>query len=186
MRREIRITGSGGQGIITAGYLLGKAASIYDGKISTQIQSYGPEARGGASKTEIIISDEDIYYPYIQMADIFISLSQEAYERYRRDVKKDAAIFIDPTFIRPEKNGCYSIPATEEAIKMGSQIMANIIMLGAAAQITGVVSIESLQKSIRSTINERFLEMNINALLKGCELGKRALEENTIKATASD
>ena len=139
MIKEIRIAGSGGQGIIMSGYLLGMAATIYDNKIATQTQSYGPEARGGASKTEVIISDDNIYYPYVQMADIFVSLSQPAYDKYRRDVKRDSLTFIDPIFVRPSREGCISISATQEAISLGSKIVAIIIMLCAVASITDVV-----------------------------------------------
>jgi len=180
MRREVRISGSGGQGIIMAGYLLGKAASIYDGRISTQVQSYGPEARGGASKTEVIISDDEIYYPFIQMADIFISLSQQGYNMYRRDVKKDATTFIDPSFVRP-KNNCYSIPATTVALELGSSIIANIVMLGAVAEVTKIVSIEALQDSITTTIDDRFQQLNIDALLRGREIGSKIVEEEMIE-----
>jgi len=181
MRREIRISGSGGQGIIMAGYLLGKAASIYDNKISTQVQSYGPEARGGASKTEVIISDDNIYYPFVQMADIFVSLSQLGYNRYRREVKKDSVTLIDPIFVKPVKNGCLEIPATKIALDLGSKIVANIVMLGAMAEITKVVTIESLEESIKSTVNDRFLDINLQAVNKGREIGCAIIEEEVIE-----
>ena len=181
MRREIRISGSGGQGIIMAGYLLGKAATIYDGKIATQVQSYGPEARGGASRAEVIISDDDVYYPYIQMADVFISLSQLGYEKYRRDVKKDSMTFIDPVFVSPVNNNCLKIPATTEAIELGSKIVTNMVMLGAVAEITKVVTIEALEKSIRSSLQERLQKINIDALRRGREIGIEMMESQKLE-----
>ena len=99
MRYDIRFSGSGGQGIITAGILLAQAAAIKGGKNAVQSQSYGPEARGGASKAEVIISDDEINYPKIVSPDIVISLTQEAYNKYAVDLKDDAVVIVDTTMV---------------------------------------------------------------------------------------
>ena len=95
MRKEIRISGFGGQGVVLAGYILGKALTLYDGLEAVMTQSYGPEARGGASSANVIVSDRSIAYPFVQQPDILVALSQEAYTRFRPMTKPEALILID-------------------------------------------------------------------------------------------
>ena len=143
MRYDIRFSGSGGQGIITAGILLAQAAAIKGGKNAVQSQSYGPEARGGASKAEVIISDDEINYPKIVNPDIVISLTQEAYDKYAVDLKDDATVIVDTTMVHDydkSKHKTYDVPVIAAVSKeLGSSVSANIAILGAVNEICSIV-----------------------------------------------
>ena len=133
-RYEIRLSGAGGQGLILIGKILAEAAAIYDDKNATQSQSYGPEARGGASRSEVIISDEDIDFPKAMNIDLLLAMTQEAVDKYIGDVKDQGVIVVDSYFVRNVPAGKYSVhsyPITEIAEeKIGRKIVANIIALG--------------------------------------------------------
>lgn len=169
---EIRLSGTGGQGLILAGIILAEAA-ILDKKNAVQSQSYGPEARGGASKSEVIISDEEIYYPKVSSPDIFLALSQEAYDRYISGVKSDAAIIIDSS-IKPAEDSnknVHRIPILDTASdKLGKPMTANIVALGAIAGLTGVVSRASIEKIVLSRVPAGTEALNENALDEGYKL----------------
>ncbi|ABR54531.1 pyruvate ferredoxin/flavodoxin oxidoreductase [Methanococcus vannielii SB] len=173
MRKEIRFSGFGGQGIILAGVILGKAASIYGEKESVQTQSYGPEARGGASKSEVVISNEEIDFPKVIQPDILISMSQPAFDKYGFDLKENAVVIIDKDLVTlpegyEEKYDVYKVPFTEIANKdVGLSIVANIVMLGALVKITEVVSKEALEKSLLDSIPKGTEKKNILAFEKG-------------------
>ena len=140
---EIRFSGFGGQGIVLAGYILGKALTIYDGLEAVMTQSYGPEARGGASSANIMVSDEPIDYPIVQRPDILVALSQEAYTRFRPTAKAGAIILIDEDLVKPtDHEGHHAIPATHLAEGLGRRIVTNVVMLGFFTAVTGVVSRE--------------------------------------------
>ena len=144
MRKEIRISGFGGQGIVLAGYILGKAFALYDDFEAVMTQSYGPEARGGASSANILISDEPIDYPFVQNPDILVTLSQEAYSKFRPTTKKDAQILIDSGLVTPlESDTPFSIPATKLAEELGRRIVANVIMLGFFTKVTDLLPRET-------------------------------------------
>ncbi|RRR78465.1 MAG: 2-oxoacid:ferredoxin oxidoreductase subunit gamma [Candidatus Viridilinea halotolerans] len=174
MRQEIRICGFGGQGVITASVILGKAAAVYDNLIACQSQSYGPEARGGAARAEVIIDDKPIGCPGVHVADILIAMSLEAFTRYGRDVKPDGTIIIDPDLVAtsdlPER--AYPIPATRIAENLGNTVVANIVMLGAVTAITGVVSEEAIHASTVKSVPARFKELNERALAAGMAAGR--------------
>jgi len=131
MRTEIRISGYGGQGVVLAGYILGKAIALHSGLEAVMTQSYGPEARGGASSANVVISDEPVDYPFVLHPDILVALSQEAYTRFRPTAKPEARVFIDQDLVIPFGNDQpYSIPATRLAEQLGRRIVANMVMLG--------------------------------------------------------
>ena len=157
MRTEIRIGGFGGQGVILAGIILGKAASIFDENEAVQTQSYGPEARGGASKCEVVVSDDEIDYPKVQSPDILVAMSNEALIKYIVDLKDEGTLIVDPgttdvedvrDFIDQHNIKVYEAPATKTANdEIGLKIVANIVMVGAITKITEVISKEAAMKA---------------------------------------
>ncbi|WP_456375255.1 2-oxoacid:ferredoxin oxidoreductase subunit gamma [Methanocaldococcus sp.] len=175
MRKEIRLSGFGGQGIILAGVILGRAASLYDNKEAVQTQSYGPEARGGASKSEIVISDEPIDYPKVIKPDILVCMSQQAYDKYKDDIKEGGILLVDEDLVstseKPEVDvKIYKVPFTRiasEEIKL--PIVANIVMLGALTKLTKIVSKESMEKAILDSVPKGTEEKNLMAFNIGYE-----------------
>ena len=180
MRTEIRIGGFGGQGVILAGIILGKSACLFDGKEAVQTQSYGPEARGGASKCEVVIDDSKIDYPKVLNPDIFIAMSNEALIKYIVDLKDNGTLIVDPTttdiedvreFIDEHNINVYEAPATKTAIdEIGLKIVANIVMVGAITKITGVISKEAAIKAIEDSVPKGTEEKNIKAFEAGYAL----------------
>ena len=180
MRKDIRIAGFGGQGIILAGIVIGKAASLYDNLFAVQTQSYGPEARGGASKTEVVISDSEIDYPKVQKPDIFIAMSNEALMAYLDDLKDGGTLIVDPDMIKEEEIlpfikehniNYYKAPVTRTAAeKIGLSIVANIVMVGAITRITKVVSEEAARNAVAASVPPGTEEKNIAAFEAGMEL----------------
>lgn len=180
MRYDIRFSGSGGQGIITAGILLAQAAAIKGGKNAVQSQSYGPEARGGASKAEVIISDDEINYPKIVSPDIFISLTQEAYNKYAVDLKDDAVVIVDTAMVHEynKKHKTYDVPVIAAVSKeLGSSMPANIAILGTVNEICSIVKHEWLLDVIINNFPARASENNRKAYNIGIELAKKVLGE---------
>lgn len=172
-RMEIRLSGSGGQGLILAGIILAEAA-ILDGKNAVQSQSYGPEARGGASRAEVIISDSYIDYPKVTKPDILLALTEEALAKYKDNVKPDGVIIIDSNIKKPELPvKIISLPIIETAHKKaGKVIVANIVALGALATVTKIVSKDSIEKAVMDRVPEGTEELNRKALYAGFELGE--------------
>ena len=175
-RYEIRLAGSGGQGLILAGKILAEAAAIYDDKNATQSQSYGPEARGGASKSEVIISDEEIDYPKVTDVDLFLALTQESCDSYNKDLKPDGIILVDSTYETriPEGNfRVYKVPITELATKeIGHRTVTNIVALGIVVSLSKVVSVSAAEQAILSRVPKGTEEMNKKAFKAGMEAAK--------------
>jgi 2-oxoglutarate ferredoxin oxidoreductase subunit gamma len=168
MRHEIRISGFGGQGVVLAGYLLGKALSLYQDHEAVMTQSYGPEARGGASSSNIVVADRSIAYPFVQKANIFIALSQEGYSRYRDETIPEAMIFIDGGLVTPrEGDQVHAIQATELAEGLGRRIVANVVMLGFLCASTTIAQREALEKAIQTTVKESVIPLNMEAFELG-------------------
>ncbi|MHC1566543.1 MAG: 2-oxoacid:acceptor oxidoreductase family protein [Candidatus Syntropharchaeia archaeon] len=182
MKIGVRLAGFGGQGLIFASVVLAKAAAIYESKkegreiYAIQTQIYGPAARGGTSKAEVLISDEKIDYPFLDVPDVLVLMSQPSYEKYGSEVKEDTVIILDPDVVmsRP-KMKYYEIPATSVAELLGNKVVANMVMLGALCGITGIVSEESVKKAMLEKVPEGSEELNIRALERGFELGKERL-----------
>jgi 2-oxoglutarate ferredoxin oxidoreductase subunit gamma len=182
VHKEIRIAGFGGQGIILAGIVIGKAAALYDGLHAVQTQSYGPEARGGASRTEIIISDDEIDYPKVQKPDILVAMSHEALIKYLDDLKDEGILIIDPDlimeeeilpFVREHKIKLYQAPATRTAEEeIGLRIVANIVMIGAITGFTQVITEEAARNAIRVSVPPGTEEKNLSAFEAGIKLAK--------------
>ncbi|AEH06144.1 2-oxoacid:ferredoxin oxidoreductase subunit gamma [Methanothermococcus okinawensis] len=173
MRKEIRLSGFGGQGIILSGVILGRGASLYDNKNAVQTQSYGPEARGGASKSEVVISDKEISFPKVIKPDILVCMSQPAFDKYGRDIKENGYVIVDKDLVSIPNDyinnfKIYQIPFTEIANKeVGLKIVANIVMLGALTKITNIVSKDAMEKAILDTVPKGTEKKNILAFEKG-------------------
>jgi 2-oxoglutarate ferredoxin oxidoreductase subunit gamma len=171
---EIRLSGSGGQGVITGGIILAEAA-IMEGKEAVQSQSYGPEARGGASKAEVIISDQFIYHPKVVSPDIVLALTQQAADKYATDLKEDGVLIVDEDLV-PELPNCkklIKVPITRLSVeKLGKDLFTNIIALGILVKVTGVVSFETIQKAVAKRVPSATIEKNMEALRIGYEAVK--------------
>jgi len=180
VRLEIRFAGFGGQGIIKSGIITAAAACIHGGKDAVQTQSYGPESRGGACKSEVVISEEEIDFPKVVEPDILVLMSQHAYNDYADDVKSGGVIILDPDMIPREKEmknvKVFRVPATKIAEELGRKIVANIVMLGAFVAITRALDENALKESIRENIPKGTEELNLAAFQKGYDYGKTLVE----------
>ena len=175
MKQELRLSGTGGQGLILAGIILAEAA-LLDGKLAIQSQSYGPEARGGASKSEVIISDDVIHFPKVTNPGLLLAMSQEAAMKYSNDLKATGILVTDSLFVKelPPHNGkVYELPITHTAKEvLGKALFANIIALGAIVQLTGIVSEESIIKAVLNRVPKGTEEVNTKAIHLGIDLVK--------------
>lgn len=164
---------------MTAGYVLGQGACIFDGKNSTMTQSYGPEARGGACRSEVVISDEAIDYPKVVKPDLLVAMSQEGYQLYYDDVKDGGNIILDEDLVSLEEENkgikYFKVPATRTAEELGNRIVANVVMLGAIVAVANLVSVEAMKKAVKARW-PRYSELNLKALEKGIELGNYLLK----------
>lgn len=178
-RLEVRVAGFGGQGVITMGYILAKAASLYDDKYALMAPSYGPEARGGACRSDVIISKSRIDYPKIETPDCLIAMSMDAYDTYIEEVKKDGVVVYDEDLISREESiirediTYHGIPAAETASSLGNRLVANIVMLGTTIGITDAASIEAVRKAVRDRF-PKYVEVNLKALEKGLEVAAKS------------
>ena len=172
----IRLGGVGGQGIALAGNLLGKAAALHDGKESVFTQSYGPEARGGASRADIIVSDSAIGYPFVLEPDILAVLFQEAYEKFRPQLRPGGLLIVESALVKPRADdaGAVRLPAIEIASGLGNKLAANIVVLGYVIGATGVVSREAMEETIRTSVRAAHLELDLNALDAGIAFARDA------------
>lgn len=168
-RTEIRLAGEGGQGMILAGIILAEAAAIYDGKQVTQTQSYGPEARGGASRSEVVISDGEIDHPEVLSADVVVALSQEAYKKFAKTVQPGGLLIVDED--RVETSADFTgikIPVARIAQETtGKAITANTVALGVLVGLTNVVSRDAIEKAVTARAPKGTGEMNRKALQAG-------------------
>jgi len=169
VRSEVRLAGFGGQGIILAGYILGKAAALYDGKEAVFTQSYGPEARGGACAAAVIVSDEPIDYPLVTRPDCLVLMSQEAFTTYGPLVNEGCIVIMDGDLVDTTTEGerIHRVPFTRLAEELGNRIVANMVMLGALTAATGVVGREAMEESIRTSVRERTVPLNLKAFAAG-------------------
>ena len=170
---EVRICGLGGQGVVLAGQILGRAA-VFDGKNVVQTQSYGAEARGSAAKSEVIISNEKIGYPMVKKCDILVAMTQSALDANVKDMKENAVLITDENLIKlpPEvKAKTYQLPMTKMAqVELGSEMYANVVMLGVVARKTNVVSRGALEKAIKASVKADTAKANLRAFEIGFNL----------------
>ena len=185
-KQEILFTGFGGQGIVLAGRILGKAAAIGDHRNSTLVQAYGPEARGGACSAQVIISDGSIHYPYVRQPAILVCMSQAGFDKFNEQMAENGVLLIDQDLVAPPEKTkeFFSIPSTRLAEEMGRKMMANIIMFGFFTAVTEAVSVDAARKAVKESVPKGTEDMNINAFNKGYDYGIAVLKGKQKKATA--
>jgi 2-oxoglutarate ferredoxin oxidoreductase subunit gamma len=167
-RHEIRLAGSGGQGLILAGIILAEAAGIYDGKFVCQTQSYGPEARGGTSKAEVVISDTEIDYPQAIHPDVLVALNQKSLDAYIFDLEPEGLILVDADLVTEAPSSrTLALPFTRIARDLGTVMVINLVALGALAQFTGVVSLQGLEAAMLARVPKGTEDLNRRALAAG-------------------
>jgi len=173
-RRELRVTGYGGQGVIMTGFVLGKAAALFDGVHSTMTQSFGPEARGSACAAALIVDEQFVDYPYLRRADVLIALSREGYETYLPELKEDGILIFDQDLVDPGDElpsgiSCYGIPATRIAEELGKRIVQNIVVVGFTIAVTEIVSKEAAKQAVESAVPTATIDLNLQAFERGYE-----------------
>jgi 2-oxoglutarate ferredoxin oxidoreductase subunit gamma len=176
---EIRIAGFGGQGVILSAMIVGKAASIHEGGYATLTQSFGPEARGGASSAQVILSDEPVLYPYVTRPDILVVMSQEAFTKFSPELKENGILIVEEDLVRISevRSGwrVCSVPATRLAEGLGRRMVLNVVMVGFFAAVTKVVSPDALRKAVGDSVPPATRELNLSAFDKGYEYGLAAV-----------
>ncbi|MCD4650846.1 MAG: 2-oxoacid:acceptor oxidoreductase family protein [Candidatus Cloacimonetes bacterium] len=165
--QRVKISGFGGQGIITSSFIVGKAVSIFDGKCAAMTQDYGPEARGGSCSSQVVIDDKEVDYPLVDESDILIAMSQEGYDKYLPRLIDGGTLCFDADLVGKTQNhsriNAKGIPATRIAEQLGKKIVANIVILGFATAQTGFATVQAMKSSIEETVPEKFLDLNIKA-----------------------
>ncbi len=174
-RYDIRLAGSGGQGLIIMGIILAEAIGVYDGKYVAQTQSYGPEARGGSSKAEVVVDDEEIDYPEALKLDLLLAMNQKSCDDYYLDLKPDGILIVDSTFVtQVPVAGAHAIPFTRIARqRFKREMVANIVALGAISQLTPVVSKRAIEAAVRGRVPRGTEELNLGALRAGMAAARR-------------
>jgi 2-oxoglutarate ferredoxin oxidoreductase subunit gamma len=175
-RYEIRLSGSGGQGLILMGIILAEAIGIYDGKYVAQTQSYGPEARGGSSKSEVVVSDEEIDYPKAMKLDLLLAMNQKSCDEFYPDLKTDGLLIVDSTFVTQVPNPkAFQVPFTQIAReKFKREVVANIVALGALSQLSPIVSLKAIESAVLARVPKGTEKLNRDALKAGMSAAKRA------------
>ncbi len=180
---EIRVGGLGGQGVILCGMIIGKAASIYDGKHATLIQAFGPEARGSACSAQVMVADEVIGYPYVKHPDLLILMSLDAATQFVPQLKPNGLVLYEKELIPslpslPAGARAYGIPATRIAEGLGRRLVLNIVMTGFFAGVTQLLSFAAVEKAVRDSVPRGTEELNLRALRSGHEFGQELLRQD--------
>jgi len=172
---EIRVAGFGGQGVILSAMIIGKAASIFEGGHATLTQNFGPEARGGASSAQVILSDQPIAYPYLTRPDVLMVLSQEAYTRFSPELKDGGILIVEEDMVRIHevRDGIriFGAPATRLAEDLGRKMVLNVVMVGFFAAVTNILSKKALRDAVADSVPPATRDLNLKAFDKGYEYG---------------
>jgi 2-oxoglutarate ferredoxin oxidoreductase subunit gamma len=178
-RYEIRLSGSGGQGLILMGIILAEAIGIYDGRFVAQTQSYGPEARGGSSKSEVIVSDEEIDYPKVMQPDLLLAMNQRSCDEFFPELKPEGLLIVDSTFVSQVPTAkAYQIPFTRIAReRFKREVVANIIALGALGQLSPIVSPKAIVAAVLDRVPRGTEKLNRDALKAGINAAQKAKKE---------
>jgi 2-oxoglutarate ferredoxin oxidoreductase subunit gamma len=169
-RTEIRITGFGGQGVVLCGYIIGRAHAINADGHATMIQSFGPEARGSACSTTLVLSDTEVLYPYVTRPTVLVALSSEGYEKYKDGLSEDGTLVYERDLVQPDlKEGqrSFAVPSTRIAEQLGRTIVQNIVMLGFFTAVTGVVSRDRMRDAVEASVPAGTTELNLKAFDAG-------------------
>jgi 2-oxoglutarate ferredoxin oxidoreductase subunit gamma len=172
---QIRVGGFGGQGVIMAGMIIGRAASLYDSKEASLSQSFGPEARGSACSAQVIVSDSRIHYPYVSRADILVAMSQEAFEKFSMNMDPEGAVLIEDELVKvhdlPPGVSVHSVPSTRLAEEIGRRLVANIVMVGFVIAVTGLVRGDAARRAVKDLVPRGTEDLNLMAFDRGHEYG---------------
>lgn len=169
-RIEIRITGFGGQGVVLAGHIIGKACAINAGMNATMIQSFGPEARGSACSSTLVVSEQEILYPYIHRPDIFVVMSAEGYEKYAGELKENGLLLYEQDLVKPKRiatQKSFGIPSTRIAESLGRSIVQNIVMVGFFAGVAELVPTDAMREAVRLSVPAGTEDLNLQAFDSG-------------------
>jgi 2-oxoglutarate ferredoxin oxidoreductase subunit gamma len=177
---EIRIAGFGGQGVILAAAVIGKAKAIYQGDFATMTQNFGPEARGGACSAQVVLSSSPILYPYVTEPDVLVVMSQEAYTRFTPELRHGGTLIIEQDLVRVSSirmgTRAFGVPATRLAEELGRKVVLNIVMVGFFAAVTGLIQADALRKAISDSVPPHMEKLNLKAFEKGFEYGSQTLD----------
>lgn len=177
---EIRIAGFGGQGVILAAAIMGKAAALFQGGYATMTQSFGPEARGGSSSAQVILSNEPILYPYVTQPDVLVVLSQEAYTRFAPELKHGGILILEQDLVRtdrfPSGARVFGVPATRLAEELGRKVVLNVVMVGFFGAVTKLLEPDALRRAVASSVPSALQKLNLEAFDKGFEYGSLAMD----------
>lgn len=185
-RTEMRITGFGGQGVVLAGHIIGRAFAIHSGQHATMIQSFGPEARGSACSATLVVSDTEVLYPYIKRPDILVVMSAEGYERFADDLKEDGVLIYEQDLVKPEfrrNRRAFGIPSTRIAESLGRSIVQNIVMVGFFAGVTKLIPHEAMREAVRGSVPGGTEELNLEAFEKGLAYAESEITQPEIEMT---
>ncbi|MBL3528005.1 MAG: 2-oxoacid:acceptor oxidoreductase family protein [gamma proteobacterium endosymbiont of Lamellibrachia anaximandri] len=181
---EVRFSGFGGQGIVRCALITGKALSMYDDKFATMTQSFGPEARGGACSSQLVVSESRILYPYVTLPGVLIALSQDSYTTYEPKLKDGGVLIYEADLVTPKEDDgrvqMYPAPVTRFAEELGNRLFANLVTLGCFSAITKIVTPEAMKKALPGLVPDRFLEVNKKAFDKGYAYGLESLEKKPL------
>lgn len=181
-RTEIRITGFGGQGVVLAGHIIGQACAIHAGRHATMIQSFGPEARGSSCSATLVVSDEEVLYPYIERPHILVAMSADGYEKYRDELREDGLLVYEEDLVEPRLEPgrpAYGVPSTRIAEELGRAIVQNIVMVGFFAGVSRLVPEEAMREAVLGSVPAGTEELNLQAFEKGLEHAAKRIEERT-------
>lgn len=175
MLSEIRIAGFGGQGVILAASVIGKAAAIFEGGFACMTQSFGPEARGGSSSAQVILSRDPILYPYVTRPDILVVMSQEAYTRFSPQLKPGGILITEQELVHidrlPENMRVFGVPATRLAEELGRKVVLNIVMVGFFTAVTNLLARDSVRQAVEDSVPPAMAKLNLQAFDKGFDYG---------------
>lgn len=180
---EIKIGGFGGQGVILAGIIIGKAAAIYDKKNATLTQSFGPEARGSACSAQLVVSNESILYPYVKTPKIMMLMSQDAYSKFEPELDENGMLLIDSDLVKPKKMRgkikLSGIPATRLAEELGKKMVLNIVMVGFFTAVTNLIDVDAMRKAVKDSVPLGTEDLNLRAFDKGYNYGLQESKKST-------
>jgi 2-oxoglutarate ferredoxin oxidoreductase subunit gamma len=169
-RTEIRVTGFGGQGVVLCGYVIGRAIAINAGQHATMVQSFGPEARGSACSATLVVSEEEVLYPYIQRPDVFVVMSAEGWDKFGAELKDDGVLVYESDLVHPEPGPAqkaFGVPSSRIAEELGRPIVQNIVMLGFFTAATRLVSEEHMREAVKASVPAGTEELNVEAFQSG-------------------
>ena len=185
MLSEIRIAGYGGQGVILAASVIGKAVAIFEGGYGTMTQAFGPEARGGSSSAQVILSSDPILYPYVTRPDILVVMSQEAYTRFTPQLKPGGVLITENELVTiggihtPDNIRMFGVPATRLAEELGRKVVLNIVMVGFFGAVTNLLDPEALRKAAEDSVPPALRKLNLAAFDKGFAYGADLVHQMT-------